>query len=440
MTKEEVKKLVKKEGVSAISLWFTDVLGQLKTVTVSYKEINDVLENGKFIDGSSIEGFARIEESDLLLIPDLKTFAVLPFDYDGDIKIARLICDVALPDGTPYSSCPRQILKKNIAEITKKGYKPFCGPELEYFYFQNANKPELLDHGTYFDLLSIDEGTKIRERTLVTLEQMGVQCECSHHEVAHSQHEIGLKYKDALTMADNVLTFKFILKAVAQQHNIYATFMPKPIMGICGSAMHTHLSLSKNNKNKFYDKKDKFNLSLLAKQFTAGLLKYSQQFSLVTNQYVNSYKRLVPGYEAPVYLAWGRTNRSALVRVPATRPGKEKACRVEYRAPDPACNPYLAFSVMLGSGMKGIKEKLTLKPPTEQDIYGMKDSLRKKEGIKSLPGSLKGAIDYFSESNLMKDILGKDLHEKLITNKQIEWNDYRVQVSDYEIKKYLPML
>lgn len=440
MSKEDLKKLVKKEGVTAISLWFVDVLGQLKTVTVSHKEINDVLENGKFIDGSSIEGFARIEESDLLLMPDLDTFMVLPFDFEDETRIARLICDVSNPDGSPYSSCPRQILKKNLAEISKKGYKAFCGPELEFFYFRDSRSPELLDHGTYFDLLNIDEGTRVREETLTVLEKMGIQCECTHHEVAPSQHEIGLKYKDALTMADNVITFKFIAKAIARQHDIYATFMPKPVMGICGSAMHTHMSLSTKGKNLFYDKADKYNLSVLAKHFTAGLIKYSRQFSLITNQYVNSYKRLVPGYEAPVYLAWGRKNRSALVRVPATRPGKEKACRVEYRAPDPACNPYLAFSVMLGAGLQGIKEKLPLKAPTEKDIYGMNEEVRKKEGIDNLPGSLKGAIDYFSGSGLMKNLLGKELHQKLIENNRIEWDEYRLQVTDYEIRKYLPIL
>jgi glutamine synthetase len=397
------------------------------------------MENGKFIDGSSIEGFSRIEESDLLLIPDLTTFAILPFDFNG-LKMARLICDVAYPDGRLYPSCPRYILKKMLAKAAKKGYTMYCGPELEYFYFRNNQSTEPIDQGNYFDLLNIDEGTKLRELTLATLENIGIQCECTHHEVAPSQHEIGLKYKEALKMADQVITYRFIVKTVAQQNGAYATFMPKPLFGVNGSGMHTHMSLFKGQDNVFYDKKDKYNLSKIAKSYVAGIMKYCSEFCMVTDQYINSYKRLVPGYEAPVYLAWGRQNRSALIRIPATRPGKEKACRVEYRAPDPACNPYLAFAVMLSAGLKGIDEKLTLSNPTEQDIYEMDDETKAKKGIKSLPGSLKEATDYFSKSKLMKETLGEDLYKKLITNKTIEWNTYRLYVTDFEIKRYLPII
>lgn len=439
MGPQEIKKLIQKENVGAISLWFTDVLGQLKTVTVSVKEINDLIENGKFIDGSSIQGFSRIEESDLLLIPDLTTFAVVPFDFKN-LKMARLICDVTYPDGRPYPSCPRYILKKILAKAAKKGYTMHCGPELEYFYFRNSQSTEPMDQGNYFDLLNIDEGTKLRELTLATLENIGIQCECTHHEVAPSQHEIGLKYKEALKMADQVITYRFIVKTVAQQNGAYATFMPKPLFGVNGSGMHTHMSLFKNNKNIFYDKKDKYNLSATAKNYVAGIMKYCHDFCMVTNQYINSYKRLVPGYEAPVYLAWGRQNRSALIRVPATRPGKEKACRIEYRAPDPACNPYLAFAVMLGAGLKGIEDKLPLGNATEQDIYEMDEEMKNKKGIKSLPGSLKEATDCFAESKLMKEILGEDLHKKLVANKTIEWNAYRLHVTDFEIKRYLPII
>lgn len=439
MVPKEIQKLIKQENIGAISLWFTDVLGQLKTVTVSIKEVNDVIENGKFIDGSSIEGFARIEESDLLIIPDLDTFAIIPFDFNG-LKMARFICDVCHPNGQPYESCPRQVLKNILQKAHKQNYTAYCGPELEYYYLRSNKSVELLDNGGYFDLLNIDEGTKLREKSLATLEAMGIQCECTHHEVGPSQHEIGFKYKDALTMADIVLTARFIIKTVAQQAGAYATFIPKPKFGIAGSGMHTHLSLFKGKQNLFYDKKDTYNLSKEAKSYAAGLIKYSQEFCMITNQFVNSYKRLVSGYEAPVYLAWGRKNRSALVRIPAARPGKEKACRVEYRAPDPACNPYLAFAVMIGAGLAGIKEKLSLQKPTESNIYNMDDDTKLKHGIASLPGNLQGALLCFKKSKLMKELLGIDLFEKLIENKQIEWDQYRTYVTDFEIKKYLPIM
>lgn len=440
MNKSEIIKLIKQNEVEAVSLWFADILGHLKSVTISRKEINDVLENGKFIDGSSIEGFARIEESDLLLLPDLSTFAILPFQFNGDSNMARLICDVAYPDGQPYESCPRQVLKKILKEINDQGYTAYCGPELEYFYFRSANKVESLDQGGYFDLLNIDEGTKLREKTLTALERIGIQCECTHHEVGPSQHEIGLKYKEALVMADQVLTYRFIVKAIAQQNGAYATFMPKPKTGMAGSGMHTHISLFKNENNAFYNQNDEYNLSQTAKSFTAGVMKYAKELCLITNQYVNSYKRLVPGYEAPVYLAWGRANRSALIRIPATRPGKEKACRIEIRFPDPSCNPYLAFASILGSGMAGVSEKLNLMLPQERDIYEMNEEIRKKENIDSLPDSLREAIIYFKASQTMKKILGKVTHDKLIENKVIEWNKYRLQVHQYEVDKYLPIL
>ncbi|MFH0818855.1 MAG: glutamine synthetase family protein [Patescibacteria group bacterium] len=440
MTQEQIKELIQKEHIETISLWFTDVLGQLKTVTISYKEINDVLENGKFIDGSSIEGFSRIEESDLLLLPDFDTFAILPFDFDGASKMARLICDVAYPDGRPYESCPRQTLKRSLQNANEKGYTVYCGPELEYFYFKTPDNTEKLDKGGYFDLLNIDQGTKLREKTLTALERIGIQCECAHHEVAPSQHEIGLKYKEALKMADTVITYKFIVKAMAQENGVFASFMPKPLSGENGSGMHTHISVFKDGQNLFYDKDDAYSLSAFGKSFTAGALKYSKEICLITNQYINSYKRLVPGFEAPVYIAWARSNRSALIRIPATRPGKEKACRIELRFPDPSCNPYLAFSVMLSSGLQGVLENLSLQDPHEKDIYEMNDEQRKNQGIDSLPGSLRTALHYFTESELIQKTLGKDLHNKIIENKKIEWNKYKLHVTDYEIEKYLPIL
>ncbi|MBU1177707.1 glutamine synthetase family protein [Patescibacteria group bacterium] len=440
MTKVEIKKLCKTHNVNSVSLWFTDVLGMLKSVSVSIKEIDDVIENGKFFDGSSIEGFARIEESDLLLQPDLDTFLVLPFEI-GDYKIGRLICDVYKPNNTSFTNCPRGVLKRTLQKLSRPGYKMYCGPELEYFYLkENEDQHDLIDRGKYFDMLGIDEGTVLREKTLSTLESIGIKCECTHHEVAPSSHEIGLKYAEALKMADQVMTYRFIVKAVAQQAGFHATFMPKPITGINGSGMHVHQSLFKGAKNIFYDKQDEYGLSAIAKFYTAGLLKYSREITLTTNQWVNSYKRLVPGYEAPTYIAWGRANRSALVRIPATRPGKAKATRVEYRAPDPACNPYLAFASMLGAGLQGIKEKLVLDKPAEDDIYHLSKEELDGRKIGVLPDNLIEAVQEAEESKFLQDLLGEGLHTKLLENKHQEWDEYRIQVSDYEKKRYLPIL
>lgn len=440
MTKAEIKQLIKKQDVGAVSLWFVDVLGRLKAVTVSFKEINDVLENGKFIDGSSIEGFSRIEESDLLLVPDFPTFCVLPFEFEGGLKVARIICDVSYPDGKPFPHCPRQALKKILKDADKKSMAMNCGPELEYYYFRDNKSTNPLDGGTYFDFVSFNGGTRIREQTMTVLEKMGIQCECTHHEVGPSMHEIGLKYKDALTMADNIITYKFIVKMVAQQNDVYATFMPKPKAGWPGSGMHTHISLTKGGKNLFYNKKDKFNLSPMAKSFSAGVMKYAKDIFMVTDQHVNSYKRLVPGHEAPIYIAWGRANRSAFIRIPATRPGKEKSCRAEFRFPDPSCNPYLTFSALYAAGMKGVEEKLKLAAPVEEDIYEMSPAEREKIGIKPVPDSLAESIHYFEKSKLMKDLFGETLHEKLLENKRIEWQKYREQVHKYEVDTYLSVL
>lgn len=439
MTKQEIKKACQADKVNSISLWFTDVLGMLKSVSVSIKELNDVIENGKFFDGSSIEGFARVQESDLLLKPDLDTFIVLPFDLGG-FKTGRMICDVYTPDDEPFPSCPRGVLKKSLAEIGKRGQTMYCGPELEYFYFKDQENYDLVDNGKYFDMLGMDEGTILRERTLKTLEEIGIQCECTHHEVAPSSHEIGLKYKEALKMADQVITYRFIVKTVAQEMGVHATFMPKPITGINGSGMHVHQSLFKGAKNLFYNKNDKYNLSALAQSYTAGLLKYSREFTLVTNQWINSYKRLIPGYEAPTYIAWGRANRSALVRIPATRPGKEKSTRVEYRAPDPACNPYLSFAVMLKAGLMGVKEKLKLTKPTEDDIFEMESAERHRRSIGELPGNLHEAIEETKKSQLVKGILGGHLHDNLVENKRREWDEYRTHVTSFERSKYLKIL
>ncbi len=439
MTKDDILKLIKQEDIGAISLWFIDVLGKLKAVTVSVKEINDVLENGKFFDGSSIDGFARIEESDLLLMPDADTFKVLPFDFDGTLKMARIICDVCYPDGSPFPHCPRQTLKRLLKE-KGNGYEMFCGPELEYYYLKNSDSNEPLDLGGYFDFVSINGGTRLRETSLTVLESMGIQCECTHHEVGPSQQEIGFKYKDALTMADTVITAKFVIKMLAQQYGVYATFMPKPITGLAGSAMHTHVSLGKDGKNVFYDEDGEHNLSSTARSFVAGVMRNSRDIFMITNQYVNSYKRLVPYHEAPIHIAWGRANRTALVRIPATRPGKEKACRTEYRFPDSGCNPYLSFAALFSAGMKGIEDKLELEAPIDDNIYDMDDVEREKTSIQPVPDSLKESIDVFSKSKLMKETFGEGLYENLLENKRIEWQKYRQQVHQFEVDTYLPML
>lgn len=438
MTKEEILAKVKSENVTMVGFWFTDVLGQLKGITFPVQRLATYLDEGTFFDGSSIDGFARIEESDLVLKPVLESFAILPLNADVH-KIARFMCRVFDAQGKPYHSDPRQVLDRNVAYAKDLGYDYFTGPELEYFYFKNDKGTEYLDNAGYFDQLTMHESTFLRERTVEALEQLGYSVERGHHEVAPSQQEINMKYADALTMGDIVMTYKFIVKEIARQHNAYATFMPKPIFGQNGSGMHVHQSLWKNGTNTFYDANDEYGLSATAKSYVAGILKHMPEIVLVTNQYVNSYKRLVPGYEAPAYLAWGRRNRSALVRIPLTK-GEASAARIELRCPDPGANPYLAFAVMLRAGLKGIEEHYTLGAATEHDIFEMTPAQMAAEGITALPGSLKEAIELAENSTLLQYALGKEVHSKLIENKWIEWNNYRRQVHKYEIDTYLPML
>ncbi len=440
MTSKDILKLVKKKKVSFIRLWFTDVLGFLKSFDMPVEELAGALKDGMGFDGSSIEGFSRIEESDMIVKPDPDTFHIIPWIKEKN-PVASMFCNVLEPGGKPFEGDPRYVLKRNIAEARKMGFTHFnVGPELEYFYFRNAGGTEILDKGGYFDLTPMDVGQDLRRKTVLMLEKMGIEVEYWHHEVASSQHEIDLRYNEALKMADNVMTYRTVVKEVAMQNNLYATFMPKPIYGINGSGMHTHMSLSKGKKNVFFDKNDKLHLSKTAKYFTAGILRHSREICSVCCQWVNSYKRLVPGYEAPVYVSWAQRNRSALVRVPMYKPGKEKATRVELRNPDPACNPYLAFSVMLAAGLEGIKKKYKLPKEVTNNIYKMTDKERDKAGIECLPDDLFEAVKITEKSSLVKKALGDKVFEYFIRNKKDEWDEYRKQVTKHEKERYLAIL
>lgn len=438
-TAEQITKLMDKEKVKYARLYFTDILGTLKGMSITRTELDEVLENGQGFDGSSIEGFVRIEESDLSARPDLSTFRIFPWEISGE-KVAMMFCDVETPTGEPFMGDPRQVLRKVLKQASDMGYTCYIGPELEFFYFKQNGGPETIDAAGYFDYGTIDLGTRVRKRAVVALESIGIQVECAHHEVAPSQHEIDLKYSDALKMADQAMIYRMVVKEVALENGIYASFMPKPLFGQNGSGMHCHQSLFKGNNNAFFSKTGEYHLSETGQQYIAGLLKHVKEFTLVTNQWVNSYKRLVPGYEAPVYISWGQRNRSSLVRIPMYRYGKEKATRVELRSPDPACNPYLAFAVMIAAGLEGIKNKYSLAAPVEENIFHMNEGERRKKKIDSLPGSLEAAIDVFEGSKLMKDTLGEHIFSSLIANKKKEWDQYRIQISQYEIDNFYPIL
>jgi glutamine synthetase len=439
-SKEEILKLIDENGVKYIRLWFTDILGQLKGMSITRSEIEHVLEEGQGFDGSSVEGFVRIEESDLVAMPDLKTFRILPWSIN-DEKVGLFICDVLNPDGTPFAGDPRYVLRKTLAKVAEKGHAFYCGPEIEYFYFAGKDNPTPLDQGGYFDYSTVSVGSKLRKTAASALEAMGIPVECTHHEVAPSQHEIDLRYQEALVMADFVMFYRLIVKELAFREGYYATFMPKPLFGENGSGMHTHQSIFENSRNIFFDpKEEKYHLSKEAKHYIGGVFRHIKEICLVLSQWVNSYKRLVPGYEAPVYICWGTRNRSALIRIPEYKPGKEKATRIELRSPDPACNPYLAFALMLAAGLKGIEEKIEPPFPVEKDIYRLSENERKKLNIDCLPGSLEEAIGEFEKSKLAKEVLGEHIFYSLIANKKEEWDKYRIHVSQYEIEKYLPWL
>lgn len=439
---KKVLETVKEKDIAFVKFQFTDILGVMKSFAVPASELELAFDEGMGFDGSSIQGYTPIHESDMIAMPDPTTFSELPW-RPAEKGVARVVCDVLTPDGKPYEGDPRNILKRNLEEAKKMGYTLNVGPELEFFIFKSSEKPEIVDEGGYFDLLPLDMAENLRREIIFTLQQMGIRVEYSHHEVAPSQHEIDLRYNEALAMADNSLTYKMVVKAITQKHGLYASFMPKPLFGENGSGMHVHQSLfTLNGRNAFYDADDPsgWYLSDVGKQYIAGCLKYAKEITGVIAPWVNSYKRLVPGYEAPVYVSWARRNRSAMIRVPLYKPGKEMATRMEYRAPDPSCNPYLAFSAMLAAGLAGIKEKLEVPKPMELNIFDMSEAERRDSGIEDLPGSLGQAIIAMEGSQLLKKTLGDHTYNSYLKVKKAEWDDYRTQVFNWEIKRYYKIL
>ena len=437
--REFVLRSARENDVKFIRLWFTDILGNLKGFAITVEDLEDAIQQGVGFDGASIEGFARINESDMRAFPDPTTFTILPWRPRQN-AVARMFCDIRTPRGEPFVGDPRFALKRNLERLAQKGYTYYVGPELEFFYLQDPSSPELLDHSGYFDQISSQPAGDLRRDTVLNLGEMGIPVKYSHHEAAYSQHEIDLQYTDALTMADSVMTAKLVIKELAQLRGVYASFMPKPLSGMNGSGMHTHQSLFRGNQNAFFDPDDENHLSVTGKRFIAGLLRHAPEITLVTNQWVNSYKRLIPGYEAPVHISWAHVNRSDLVRVPAYKPGYESSVRVEYRAPDPACNSYLAFSAMLAAGLKGIEEEYLVPPPVEGNVFDMSIEERHARSIRILPGSLGEAIALAEGSDLLRETLGEHIFNSFIRNKKIEWEDYRATVTDYEISRYLPIL
>lgn len=437
-TKEDILRLAKEENVKYIRLQFTDLMGVIKNVEIPLSQLSKALDNKMMFDGSSIEGFVRIEESDMYLYPDLDTWVVFPWGTEEG-KVARLICDIFMPDGSPFEGDPRQILKKVLKEAKDLGYTAFnVGPEPEFFLFKmDANgEPtlDLNDQGGYFDFAPLDLGENCRRDIVLTLEKMGFEIEASHHEVAPGQHEIDFKYADALQAADQILTFKLVVKTVARQHGLHATFMPKPLFGVNGSGMHAHQSLFRGNENAFYDESDELGLSQTAKYYLAGILAHARGFAAITNPLVNSYKRLVPGYEAPCYVAWSAKNRSPLIRIPASR---GLSTRIEVRNPDPAANPYLALAVMLKAGLDGIKNKLEVPPAIDRNIYVMSEPEREANGIESLPATLKEAIECLKADHVICEAIGEHALIHFIEAKEIEWDMFRTRVHDWEREQYM---
>lgn len=447
--KEEIRYLMQKataQDVKFIRIWFTDILGNLKSFAITVEELEKALEEGIGLDGSAIESFARSEEHDMVALPDPQTFRVLPW-RPKENAVARMFADIHYVDGRPFEGDPRFCLKRQLRRAARMGYAFYVGPEIEYFYFKKADSAEPIDQGGYFDMTPLDTASDLRRQTVLTLEEMGIPVHSMHHEVAPSQNEIALRYMDALTMADSTMTYRLVVKEIALQHGVHATFMPKPIEGQAGSGMHVHQSLfaagrkgSGIETNAFYDPKDKFHLSRVGKSYIAGLLKHAREMALVTNQWVNSYKRLVTGYEAPTHILWGQRNRSALVRIPMHKKGKERAVRAEFRSPDPGCNPYLAFSVMLAAGLDGIQKKYSLSPAIEEDVVRWEASKKKRAGVEQLPTDLGEAIESAEKSDFLKEALGEHIYQSLIANKKFEWDEYRRHISNYELKKHLTTL
>ncbi len=434
-----VLRTVEERGIRFVRLWFTDVQGFLKSVAISPAELDVAFEEGMTFDGSSIDGYARIQEADMLAKPDPSTFAVLP--WRPDQQVARMFCDIYTPEGEPFSGDPRTVLKRNLENASDLGYTFFAAPELEFFYFEDSGpEPKVLDHGGYFDLTPLDVAQEYRRKTINALEQLGIPIEHSHHEVAPSQHEIIARYTDAMTMADNIMTSRLTVKEVALQSGIYATFMPKPLEAFDGSGMHLHLSLFEGDVNAFHEPGTQGGLSKIGQAFIAGLLRHAAELTAVTNQWVNSYKRLVGGYDAPTYISWARNNQSALVRVPSVKKGKPSSVRVEYRAADAACNPYLALSVILAAGLSGIREGYELPPEITADVQSLTSAERAAAGIKRLPDTLSEALDLLEQSELVADALGEHVFDWFIRNKRAEWDRYQHHVSRFELETYLPIL
>ncbi len=436
-------RMVEERSIRYIQLWFTDVLGIRRGFSITPAELENALEEGMTFDGSAVDGFSRVQESDVLAKPDAKTFQILPWRAQDGVPVARMFCDVVNLDGSPFVGCPRQVLRRQLERARAMGFSFYAAPEIEYFYFA-VSDPALplqpLDHGSYFEMTVNDTGSELRRRTVLTLEDLGIPVEYSQHEDSPSQHEIDLRYTDALSMADTVMTVRLIVKELAQEKGVHATFMPKPMAGVQGSGMHTHFSLFEGDENAFHDPGDEHGLSGVAKGFIAGVLAHARELTAVTNQWVNSYKRLVAGYEAPVYVSWARNNRSAIINVPHAKKGRVDSTRIEYRAPDPACNPYLTFAVVLAAGLRGIEEDYKLPPETAENLYEMTAEERMAEGITSLPGSLSEAVDLMEHSELMADALGEHVFEWFIRNKRDEWASYKTQVTQFELDRYLPTL
>ena len=437
--KEYVLRQAKEHDVRFIRLWFTDILGFLKSFAITIDELEKALEEGMGFDGSAIEGFARIDESDMLAVPDPNTFCLLPW-RPKENAVARMFCDITYPGGRQFEGDPRAVLKRTLTHAAKLGYTFYVGPELEFFFFKGADAPLPLDTGGYFDLTPLDAASDLRRDIILSMEEMGIGIEYSHHEAAPSQHEIDFRYTDALTMADNVMTYRLVVKEIAFKHGVYASFMPKPLAEKNGSGMHINMSLFQKDRNAFFESRDPLHLSKTARHVIAGLLTHAPEITLVLNQWVNSYKRLVPGYEAPVYVTWAQRNRSDLIRIPMYKPGKETSARIELRSPDPACNPYLAFSVILAAGLDGIEKRAEPPPPTEENVLTLSPSERLRRGIVQLPDSLGKAIELAEGSAMLKRALGEHVYASFLQNKKIEYNRFCAALTDYELKTYLPLL
>src|SRR3954464_13483058 len=438
--RKDVVKRIANEGMQSGLFWFTDIEGHLKSFAITPQEVEAALDDGMGFDGSSITGFNAIEESDMVAIPDPTTFRGMP-SRPGETKVARMICDVVTPDGQPYDGDPRHVLRRALERMRSMGFDTFnVGPELEYFLFEDDKGTEPLDEGGYFAMTTMDAASDLRHDTVKALESMGIPIEYVHHEVGPSQHEIDMRYASALDMADHTVTYRLVVKEIAKKAGYHATFMPKPLFGENGSGMHTHQSLFSEGKNAFFDPDDEWHLSEVGKAFIAGQLRHAREISAVFAQWVNSYKRLVPGYEAPVYVAWSRRNRSALIRIPLYKPGNEQATRAEIRCPDPACNPYLTFAALLHAGLEGIEKGYKLPEPMEQNLYKLSPEERKSRGIVALPETLGEAIEELAGSELVRKALGPHIFDRYIELKRKEWDEYRVQLTDWEMKKYLAVL